>query len=378
MPACVVDGCSPATRRADQGVILHVFPKERDQIRTWLMATGQTFNTLEDFVNKILASKPSDPYRMCSMHFAPNCYRYNPNNEKKRLTENAVPTIFTGVLPPAKRKRREAAPALPISLQPGDCCPTCSQVIPTRPEASEADALGTRVDKATTFDRTHGTRNKSVQASVRMFSVKTQCTRLRLRGTHPLPGAVPLSTDYVLARHWTQKRTNPTNNPIIQIESEPTDNPTAHTKSEPTDNPTTHTKSEPTDNPTTHTKSEPTDNPTTHTKSEPTDNPTAHRKSEPTDNPTAHTKSELTDNPTAHTKSELTDNPTAHTKSEPKDNLTVQIKSEARDDPGLQAYSALTDSPTVHIKMEPTAEPLLQTYSQPTDNPTPDRCTTHR
>ncbi|XP_069819451.1 uncharacterized protein [Dendropsophus ebraccatus] len=194
MPACVVNGCSPANRGSET---LHVFPKDKGRIRIWLLGTGQYSDNLEEAVNKIFDAKKSDTYRMCAKHFAPYCYIHNPQTGKKKLTKNAVPTIFPppnvtdepATTPPAKRKRGEKDRII-TNLQPGDCCPTCFQVIPlpvtTQASTSTAEKSVTHAEKATEFYRFFGTLNKRIQNTPRTFSVKTQCTLLKSRLRRPM------------------------------------------------------------------------------------------------------------------------------------------------------------------------------------------------
>ncbi|XP_056408547.1 uncharacterized protein LOC130312393 [Hyla sarda] len=112
MPTCVVNGCSSANRRSET---LHAFPRDKERIRTWLRATGQYSDNLEEGVNKIFYStKKSDSYWMCAKHFAPYCFIYNATTGKEILTKNAVPTIFlhqnaTAFPPATKRKHSEMA-----------------------------------------------------------------------------------------------------------------------------------------------------------------------------------------------------------------------------------------------------------------------------
>ncbi|XP_075720195.1 uncharacterized protein LOC142760597 [Rhinoderma darwinii] len=141
MPSCVVKGCTRASRRTESGIILHVFPKDKDRIRKWLLATGQEFENLEEFVNKIFDAKKNDTYRLCSKHFGPYDYRYKPKTGKKKLSENAVPSLFTITTTSSQakkgRKHTETMATVCPPLQPGDRCPTCCQLIPpTAPEES--------------------------------------------------------------------------------------------------------------------------------------------------------------------------------------------------------------------------------------------------
>ncbi|OCT64720.1 hypothetical protein XELAEV_18045817mg [Xenopus laevis] len=94
MPRCIVDGCSHGSKGKlmPANIILHAFPKDLEQIKKWLMATGQNFGDLEIFSNTVLAGKKTDSYRLCSVHFTEDCYK--PERKKRALKKDAVPSIF--------------------------------------------------------------------------------------------------------------------------------------------------------------------------------------------------------------------------------------------------------------------------------------------
>ncbi|KAM5181696.1 uncharacterized protein ACMZJ9_002141 isoform 1-T3 [Mantella aurantiaca] len=96
MPACFVKGCSFSWRQKDPDITLHVFPRDPEMIKKWLLQIYRKDEGLEEFVEKIQNSKKG-VYRICSRHFAANCY------DKKKLgkvfRKDAVPTIFPWIEP---------------------------------------------------------------------------------------------------------------------------------------------------------------------------------------------------------------------------------------------------------------------------------------
>ncbi|NP_001072457.1 uncharacterized protein LOC779912 [Xenopus tropicalis] len=94
MPKCIVRSCPHKSGKKIQypDVILHVFPKNFERIKRWLQQTGQEFKDLDRYAQCILEEKKNDNYRMCSDHFAPECYTFR--GSTKALREDAVPTIF--------------------------------------------------------------------------------------------------------------------------------------------------------------------------------------------------------------------------------------------------------------------------------------------
>ncbi|XP_072257288.1 uncharacterized protein [Pyxicephalus adspersus] len=96
MPGCFIKGCSFSWRQKDPKITLHVFPRDPEMIRKWLLQIYRKDEGLEEFVEKIQTSKKG-VYRICSRHFAANCY------EKKRFgkvfRKDAIPTIFPWVEP---------------------------------------------------------------------------------------------------------------------------------------------------------------------------------------------------------------------------------------------------------------------------------------
>ncbi|XP_053307097.1 uncharacterized protein LOC128469302 [Spea bombifrons] len=125
MPKCLLALCSNATgsKNKDQHVMLHIFPRQPDRIREWLLKTGQRFKDIEKLIVALSNDERRKNYRLCSTHFTEDCYVVNGN--QKTLRKDAVPTIFprsTGVpcideymfFRPPKRPRKPD-PATPPS-----------------------------------------------------------------------------------------------------------------------------------------------------------------------------------------------------------------------------------------------------------------------
>ncbi|XP_056407744.1 uncharacterized protein LOC130303246 [Hyla sarda] len=193
MPGCIVNGCKSRSIKGDHNIIMHSFPRERDRIMAWLLATDQEFPKIDELVDHIHLSKTNN-YRLCSAHFKTTDYTFNPNTGKQRLTPFAVPSIFptrdiqvqaaeaveAEILNPQKRKRLDEDVASTNGLKPGEMCPTCRNIVPhvnpteTEPQASEI----TKKEAATIFDRNWGTVNQCIQVKPTTFSIKIQCRRL--------------------------------------------------------------------------------------------------------------------------------------------------------------------------------------------------------
>ncbi|XP_069823456.1 uncharacterized protein [Dendropsophus ebraccatus] len=92
MPTCVVKGCTTKWRNFDRTVIMHTFPSDPQRIRKWLELTGQFTDNFEEMVEKVVKGKKSDSFRMCSRHFAYECYNYE--GHRRILKYNATPSIF--------------------------------------------------------------------------------------------------------------------------------------------------------------------------------------------------------------------------------------------------------------------------------------------
>ncbi|XP_040186849.1 zinc finger protein 90-like isoform X2 [Rana temporaria] len=89
MSSCIVKGCTGNWKNPDR--ILHEFPKNIATIKSWLRQTRQDFGDLDAFSRNVLCTQA---YRMCSLHFAPECYLYV-DSSSRILKGNAVPTIFS-------------------------------------------------------------------------------------------------------------------------------------------------------------------------------------------------------------------------------------------------------------------------------------------
>ncbi|XP_056384449.1 uncharacterized protein LOC130277739 isoform X2 [Hyla sarda] len=97
MPNCVVRGCLPTRKKRDSSVILHGFPREPEKIKLWLHQTGQYGSDIDDMVVKVYLGKVNDSYRMCSLHFTNDSYRYD--GYRRTLKKTAIPTIFNSITP---------------------------------------------------------------------------------------------------------------------------------------------------------------------------------------------------------------------------------------------------------------------------------------
>lgn len=91
MPSCIVQGCTSSSKTKDPAPVLHAFPPDVENVKTWLLQTKQDFGNVEEFSNKI-AEAPRGSYRMCSLHFGKECYEIR--GRSYFLKKGAVPTIF--------------------------------------------------------------------------------------------------------------------------------------------------------------------------------------------------------------------------------------------------------------------------------------------
>ncbi|XP_069809544.1 uncharacterized protein [Dendropsophus ebraccatus] len=93
MPKCIVQGCPHFAGRKNStpGVTLHMFPKDLNVIKKWLLQTNQDFGDLDLFAEGILQGKIGIS-RICSAHFAPECYALV--GSQKILLDGSIPTIF--------------------------------------------------------------------------------------------------------------------------------------------------------------------------------------------------------------------------------------------------------------------------------------------
>uniref|UniRef100_A0A8C5QPB9 THAP-type domain-containing protein n=1 Tax=Leptobrachium leishanense TaxID=445787 RepID=A0A8C5QPB9_9ANUR len=92
MPKCMVKGCRNRQRKDPGDFSLHTFPKSPTKIKSWLMATGEHFDNVDDFVQQIMEQKKSNTFRICSDHFCPESFANTP--VKRYLKYGAVPTRF--------------------------------------------------------------------------------------------------------------------------------------------------------------------------------------------------------------------------------------------------------------------------------------------
>ncbi|KAM3909755.1 uncharacterized protein RB166_021625 [Leptodactylus fuscus] len=200
MPVCIVNGCPSGGRQKEHGVIVHVFPKDRNMIRAWLVQTGQDFGDLEQFVNKVYEGKKTDSYRLCSKHFAPECYTHL-DGWRKILRKDAIPTIFfppslpstsfglNGKFPARKRRKLDRDG----HLVPLGFCEHCGQQSVRIPNTISVgvntDSILVKWDRSTQTDPKMNTRAVAVEHKIKTYRKKTQCNlpysrnKLRLRGS---------------------------------------------------------------------------------------------------------------------------------------------------------------------------------------------------
>ncbi|XP_044143116.1 uncharacterized protein LOC122932649 isoform X2 [Bufo gargarizans] len=191
MPSCVVQGCFSGGRRKEEGVILHVFPKEREMIKRWLIETGQDFGDIEAFTDKIIEGKKYDTYRMCSKHFREYCYTQS-DGFRKCLRKDAIPTIFDVpstsnetciLLPSGKRKRLddEHDSFMEYQFTHGEICPTCGHVFEEKPKTEDkgivTEPMGRKL-RSTQTDPKWGKRTMSTETKIKKYHKKIQCRRL--------------------------------------------------------------------------------------------------------------------------------------------------------------------------------------------------------
>ncbi|XP_053568437.1 uncharacterized protein LOC128658019 [Bombina bombina] len=94
MALCIVKDCPNSSKKTklNTATSLHVFPRNAETIRQWLLATGQFDDCLDDMVSRVIETNKTGRYRMCSLHFAPG--NYYSNGLKMCLYRHAFPTVF--------------------------------------------------------------------------------------------------------------------------------------------------------------------------------------------------------------------------------------------------------------------------------------------
>ncbi|OCT92938.1 hypothetical protein XELAEV_18016005mg [Xenopus laevis] len=187
MPTCIVNGCHHSCKKKKKypNVVLHVFPGNMDIIKNWLQNIPQDFGDIDEAVEKILLEKKTDAYRICSDHFAPNCYFYQ--GIKRVLTLDAVPSISHETYSSASLPKTE------ISLQRTACKAQASSSglhtsssTQSRPTDTIKNPLlvdtGTNPDyclnhlnRGTLTNPKFGTRSVKIQSKVATSSKFVQC-----------------------------------------------------------------------------------------------------------------------------------------------------------------------------------------------------------
>ncbi|XP_056382901.1 uncharacterized protein LOC130276918 [Hyla sarda] len=129
MPSCIVRGCVSSSRKRDPSIILHSFPKEPERIKFWLLQTGQYGTDIDKMVEKVYLGKLYDTYRMCSLHFSHDSYRYD--GDRRILKKDATPTVFKNKSPSPSSSISLVSTTIPSVSGPSDF--SSVQCIPSAP-----------------------------------------------------------------------------------------------------------------------------------------------------------------------------------------------------------------------------------------------------
>ncbi|XP_056413509.1 uncharacterized protein LOC130356268 [Hyla sarda] len=221
MPACMVKGCPSGGRHHEEGVTLHVFPKNKEMIKCWLAQTGQNFGDLDEFAEKVLEGKKSDKYRMCSKHFTPGSYIVA-EGWRKALRKDAIPTIFDIIPSPAlpafqkrpfKRQRLEESVTpmlMTVYEDPGpssDFCYHCGQRILANTTMRSIGVLTDfyvgRRDCFTQTDPKMGCKNVATETKLKKYHKRVQC-RIRVKPTNSDSSPIPLENSVDEGSHVLQ------------------------------------------------------------------------------------------------------------------------------------------------------------------------------
>ncbi|OCT92235.1 uncharacterized protein LOC108709611 [Xenopus laevis] len=168
MPLCIVSGCNNKCNKETyaKAVIMHTFPKNIEDIKIWLLQTGQDFGDIEKFAQRIVDTRRNAPFRLCSDHFTPDSYIISSHNSKKTLKMDALPTLFpnsreacdTAITPALKKAKREILDNSSQSTQR-------IQRLPSMTDASTSTAVTVMRDVGTRTDMYHKMRNISTHTN---------------------------------------------------------------------------------------------------------------------------------------------------------------------------------------------------------------------
>uniref|UniRef100_A0A8C5MAL9 THAP-type domain-containing protein n=1 Tax=Leptobrachium leishanense TaxID=445787 RepID=A0A8C5MAL9_9ANUR len=113
MPSCIIKGCTTKQVKGQRTgeIIMHSFPGNPTRVRRWLESTGQHFDNLEELIDKIVATKKTSNYRICSLHFSPACYEII--GSRKVLNKSALPTICPQALQEQAQQSGNTAEPVP-------------------------------------------------------------------------------------------------------------------------------------------------------------------------------------------------------------------------------------------------------------------------
>ncbi|XP_068137651.1 RWD domain-containing protein 2A isoform X1 [Hyperolius riggenbachi] len=211
MPYCVIEGCPNKKGKSisQEVVILHSFPTTIENIRRWLLNTGQKFTDLEALSSKILEGKDTDVFRLCSSHFSPDCYKNTP--KRKKLLKDSVPTIF----PPSQNnilineehvmsfgRKRQKVMEMPPNTERSNICPKCNRCGTQEKKISRKDS--------STQTEEMGLADSQTQYNLSDIGMTEHRYRCNIQYTAPLGSQVFLPTLKILQE-------SPSQIPITQL-----------------------------------------------------------------------------------------------------------------------------------------------------------------
>ncbi|XP_056407182.1 uncharacterized protein LOC130298273 [Hyla sarda] len=182
MSSCIVSGCATSWRRRNPNISLHCFPKDKDRIKLWLEKTGHYANNLQEMVEKVWIGTINDTYRMCSLHFSNESFRYY--EDRRTLRKDAIPSIFGQDL--HSKESLSKPPSNGQQLPKQGCGNEISNSSVTKPTNvfSVSDSFSQKISDNL----------PKIQGDLEIERQKTTTNSVNLPGSHDiyiLPGSVP-------------------------------------------------------------------------------------------------------------------------------------------------------------------------------------------
>lgn len=91
MPKCLVHGCLSRWGRKNEEYILHSFPNDTDQGKSWLIQLGYKEPEIKSLIRNIMEIQTRGRYRICSKHFGKDCYELR--GSSWTLKKGSMPTL---------------------------------------------------------------------------------------------------------------------------------------------------------------------------------------------------------------------------------------------------------------------------------------------